>query len=64
MGVLKPLKTDDELRAAGLVVVFQYGDQIGGGVIEGITKISVKIRGIYFPRGSCTFYKADEYGGP
>lgn len=56
---MKPLTSNVHLYTAQLervpIVIFIAEELVGSGVIEDITKVSVKVRGEYYMRDTCTF---------
>ncbi|WP_256720280.1 hypothetical protein [Paenibacillus odorifer] len=56
---MKPLTSNVQFYTAQLervpIVVFVDNELMGSGVIEDITKVSVKVRGEYYMRDTCTF---------
>lgn len=56
---MKPLTSNVQLYTAQLervpIVIFIADELVGSGIIEDITPASVKVRGEYYMRASCTF---------
>lgn len=56
---MKPLTSNVHFYTAQLershIVVFAANELVGSGVIEDITEASVKVRGEYYLRATCTF---------
>lgn len=56
---MKPLTSNVQLYTAQLershIVVFAANELVGSGVVEDITASSVKVRGEYYLRATCTF---------
>ncbi|OMF21907.1 hypothetical protein BK132_31525 [Paenibacillus sp. FSL H8-0259] len=56
---MKPLTSNVQLYTAQLerlpIVLFVANELVSSGVIEDITEVSVKVRGLHYMRAACTF---------